>query len=70
MPSSSPATLEFDLIPEQIIAAVKRMKKADRREFIEDLLAATSPEYLDSITEARADAKAGRTKTIDEVFGK
>lgn len=38
-------------------------------DFFEDLLAATSPEYLDSIKEARADYKAGRLFTHEDVFG-
>jgi len=33
------------------------------------LLAATSPEYLKSIREARADYKAKRVRTHAEVFG-
>jgi len=45
------------------------MSKKDRDDFLEELLAATSPEYLNSIKEARADYKAGRVKTHDEVFG-
>ncbi len=55
---------------DEIIEAVKKMKKKDRETFIEDLLAATAPQYLDSIREARADYKAGRIKTHKEVFGK
>lgn len=38
-------------------------------DFFEDLLAATSPEYLKSIKEARSDYEAGRTFTHEEVFG-
>jgi PHD/YefM family antitoxin component YafN of YafNO toxin-antitoxin module len=45
------------------------MKKKEREALLEDLLAATSPEYLSSIREARADYKAGRVKTHEEVFG-
>jgi hypothetical protein len=44
----------------EIIEAVKKMKKKDRDPFIEDLPAITSPEYLKSIKEARADYQAGR----------
>jgi hypothetical protein len=55
---------------EEIIKAVKDMKKKERDAFLEDLLAATSPEYLEGIREARADYKAGRVKTHKEVFGK
>jgi hypothetical protein len=55
---------------EEIIKAVKDMKKKERDAFLEDLLAATSPEYLAGIKESRADYKAGRVKTHKEVFGK
>ncbi len=49
--------------------AVKKMRKREREAFLEDLLAATSPDYLKSIQEARADEQAGRVKTHVEVFG-
>jgi PHD/YefM family antitoxin component YafN of YafNO toxin-antitoxin module len=55
---------------DEIIKAVKDMKKKERDAFLEDLLAATSPEYLAGVKEARADYKAGRVKTHKEVFGK
>ncbi len=51
-----------------IIEAVKKMKKYERESFIEDLLAMTSPDYLQSIKEARAEYKAGRTKSHKEIF--
>ncbi len=63
-------TLKIDLKPVEIIRAIKKMKKREREAFLEDLLAATSPEYLDSIRKARGDYKAGRVKTHEEVFGK
>jgi len=50
--------------------ATKGMEKRKRDAFLEDLLAATSPEYLKSVREARADYKAKRVKTHGEVFGK
>jgi hypothetical protein len=53
--------LKMEIDPQEIIEAVKKMKKQDREDFIEDLLAATCPEYLASIREARAEYKAGRT---------
>jgi hypothetical protein len=56
--------------PEEIIEAVKGMEKRKRDAFLEDLLAATSPEYLKSIREARADYKARRVKTHKQVFCK
>jgi hypothetical protein len=61
--------IHIEVKPEDIIAAVKKMKKRERDAFLEDLLAATSPEYVSSIREARADYKAGRTKTHEEAFG-
>jgi hypothetical protein len=56
--------------PEEIIEAIKGMEKRKREAFLEDLIAATSPEYLSSIREARADYKAKRVKTHEEVFAK
>ena len=61
--------IQIDVRPEGIIEAVKKMKKKERDAFLEDLLAATSPEYLASIKEARADYKAGRVRKHEEVFG-
>jgi hypothetical protein len=54
---------------DDIIEAVKKMKKHERESFIEDLLAMTSPDYLQSVKEARTDYKAGRTKSHKEIFG-
>ena len=62
-------TIRLEVRPQDIIAAVKKMKKEKREGFLEDLLASTSPEYLRSIKEARADYKAGRVKSHEEVFG-
>ena len=61
--------VQISLSQKDIINAVKKMKKKDRESFLEDLLAATSPEYLKSIREARADYKAGQTMSHKEVFG-
>jgi len=63
-------TLKIQVKPEEIIEAVKGMEKRKRDAFLEDLIAATSPEYLNSIREARADYKFKRVKTHEEVFGK
>ena len=62
-------TVKLAVRPEDIIEAVKNMKKKEREAFLEDLLASTSLEYLRSIKEARADYKAGRVKSHREVFG-
>jgi len=61
--------IRMEISTEEIIRAVKKMKKSERESFLEDLLASVSPEYLDSIKEARADYKAGRVKSHGEVFG-
>jgi hypothetical protein len=62
--------IKVNLSSQEIIDAVKAMKKRARHAFLEDLLASTSPEYLKSIREARRDYKAGRIKTHEEVFGR
>jgi hypothetical protein len=62
--------IKVNLSRQEIIGAVKSMNKRDRDDFLEELLATTSPEYLESIKDARADYKAGRVKTHDEVFGR
>lgn len=61
--------LKVPISADEIIEAVKRMKKRDREAFIEDLLAITSPDYLQSIREAREEYKAGKTKSHNEIFG-
>jgi hypothetical protein len=63
-------SLRIEVKPEEIIQAIKGMEKRKREAFLEDLFAATSPEYLKSIREARADYKAKRVKRHEEVFGK
>jgi len=52
-----------------LISAIKELSAEDREFFVENLLAATSPEYLRSIEEAREDYRAGRTSSPLEVFG-
>ena len=63
-------TFKIQVKPEEIIEAVKGMEHKKREAFLEDLLAATSAEYLRSIREARADYKGKRVKTHEEVVGK
>ncbi len=62
--------IKMEVKPEIIFQAVRNMKKKERESFLEDLLAATSPEYLRSIKEARDDYKTGRVKSHEEVFGR
>ena len=61
--------LKVPISTDEIVEAVKKMKRKEREAFIEDLIASTSPEYLQSIREARAEYKAGKSKTHKEVFG-
>ncbi|MBM4136297.1 MAG: hypothetical protein FJ241_05620 [Nitrospira sp.] len=61
--------VKIPISADDIIEAVKKMKKRDREAFIEDLIAMTSSDYLDSIKEARADYRAGKTKSHKEIFG-
>ena len=65
-----PKTVRIEIESVEIIEAFKRMKKKHRETLLEDLLAATSPEYLESINEARRHFKAGRGKTHNAVFGR
>jgi len=62
-------SMDVKIKPEEIITAVKKMKKRERDIFLEDLLAVMAPEYLESIKEARDDYDAGRIQTHEEVFG-
>lgn len=51
-----------------LAAALRELDEHDRELFIENLLAATSPAYLESIREAREDYRAGRTVAAEELF--
>jgi hypothetical protein len=62
--------IKVQIKPEEIIEAVKRMKKRERDDFLEDLIAATSPEYLESIKRSRDDYEASHTQTHEELFGR
>ena len=62
------SSIKVEIKPQDIISAVKKMKKAERDGCLEELLAATSPQYLRSIREAKADYKNGRVHSHDEVF--
>ncbi len=52
--------VKVGLAVEDLIAALKRMDREEREHLIENLLAASSPEYLESIEEARRDWRQGR----------
>jgi len=60
--------LTMEIAPEDIIAAVQKMPKDEQEDFIEQLLAATSLDYVHSVREAREDYQAGRVESHDDVF--
>ncbi len=66
---STAKDLNIEIPLDCLAQAVRKMKKKDRESFIEDFIALTSPEYLESVKEARADYKTGRTKTHQDIFG-
>ncbi len=47
--------IRLSVDPEMIIEAVKAMRKKDRDEFLEDLLAATSSDFIESIPGVKHD---------------
>ena len=53
---------------EDLISAIKALDETEREFLIENLLAATSPDYLKSIEEAREDYRQGRVLSSEEVF--
>lgn len=63
-------SVRMEVSQEDIIKAVKNMRKGQQQAFLEDLLAATSPEYLASIRQARSEYKATKYKTHEQVFGR
>ena len=61
--------LEIGIKFDDLVEALKKLNDKDREEFIENLLAATSPLYIDSIKEARVEYKKGKVLSHEEVFG-
>jgi hypothetical protein len=59
--------IKVGLSVKDLIVALKELSAEDREFFIENLLAATNPEYLESIREARQDYKARRIVTDAEL---
>ena len=51
-----------------LIIAIKNLDSDDREFVIENLLALLSPEYLESIEEARRDYKEGRIVSHEEAW--
>ena len=65
-----PAEVEIKvgLSIKDVVTALQGLNDEDREFFIENLLAATSPEYLKSISQARKDYKEGKTVPFEEAF--
>ena len=61
-------TIKMDINTQSVIEAVKNMRKEEQEDFLENLLAAISPDFLESIKEAREDYDNNRTYSHDEVF--
>ncbi|GAH37621.1 unnamed protein product [marine sediment metagenome] len=53
--------IRIGLSAKDLISAIKKLNGEDREFLVENLLAATNPEYLESIKEARKNYKQGRT---------
>ena len=52
----------------EIVAAIKELDEEDREFLIENLLATTSQEYLESIKEAREEYKRGEFISHEKLF--
>jgi hypothetical protein len=59
---------KINLSLDELISALRSLDAEDREFFLENLLAALSPEYLKSIKEARQDYKEGRVISHEDVF--
>ena len=55
---------------EELIAAINELDEEHREFLIENLLAATNPDYLHSIEEARVNYRQGQVLSHNKVFGK
>jgi len=68
MKKSSEVEVKIGFSVADLIAALQQLSDEDREFFIENLLAATSPEYLESIDEGRRDYKEGKIIPYEKVF--
>ena len=60
--------LKVNLSLSELIEVLKDLDTEEREFFLENLLAALSPEYLKSIKEARRDYREGRIISHEEIF--
>ena len=68
MKKSVEPEVKIALSIKDLVAALQELSDEDREFFIENLLAATSPEYLKNIGEARRDYKEGRVVPYGGLF--
>jgi hypothetical protein len=68
MKKSSEVEVKIGFSVADLAAALQQLSDEDREFFIENLLAATSPEYLKSIDEARRDYREGKTIPYEKLF--
>jgi hypothetical protein len=62
--------VKIGLSVKDLISAIRQLDEEDREFLIENLLAATSPDYLGSIEEAREEYRKGQVLSHEEVFDK
>ena len=63
----SEVEIKIGLSAKDLISAIKKLSGADREFLVENLLAATSPEYLESIKEARKNYEEDRAISHNEL---
>ena len=68
MKKSAEVEVKIGFSVADLAAALQQLSDEDREFFIENLLAATSPEYLESIDEARRDYREGKATPYEKVF--
>jgi len=68
MKKSAEVEVKISFSVADLAAALQQLNDEDREFFIENLLAATSPEYLKSIDEARRDYRERKTIPYEKVF--
>jgi hypothetical protein len=68
MKKSSEIEVKIGFSVADLVAALRQLSDQDREFFIENLSAATSPEYLESIHEARTDYRECKTVPYERVL--
>jgi PHD/YefM family antitoxin component YafN of YafNO toxin-antitoxin module len=62
------ATSVKDLSVDELRSMIEDTVRRTMEDYLEDLQALSSPAYVQSITEAREDFRAGRTVSLEEVL--